>query len=224
MWNLKESEKCISKRIIVCYVVFASFSSSTHSGIIIFIISFFQAFRCISYAVQEGNKNSTFFSKSDSISWSHYQWWIYLSANAAISVFRDHLEINALAISLPDKQHLINFANVNKHAVRLRGSLTTTQWLKIRKKVSLFFQKSPTFTSYQTIKVGDFWQKKYTLFDIFICPKIQLWFPEKIVDYFWVKNSWKCCDFVKIEFLDKNLTFRIVWKKWDFSKNFKHRV
>ena len=145
MWNLKESEKCISKRIIVCYVVFASFSSSTHSGIIIFIISFFQAFRCISYAVQEGNKNSTFFSKSDSISWSHYQWWIYLSANAAISVFRDHLEINALAISLPDKQHLINFANVNKHAVRLRGSLTTTQWLKLRKKDSLFFQKSPTF-------------------------------------------------------------------------------
>ena len=26
-----------------------------------------------------------------------------------------------------------------------------------------------------------------------------------------VKNSWKCWGFVKIEFLDKNLTFRIVW-------------
>ena len=26
----------------------------------------------------------------------------------------------------------------------------------------------------------------------------------------WVKNSWKCWGFVKIEFLDKNLTFRIV--------------
>ena len=26
----------------------------------------------------------------------------------------------------------------------------------------------------------------------------------------WVKNSWKCWNFVKIEFLDKNLTFRIV--------------
>ena len=78
-----------------------------------------------------------------------------------------------------------------------------------------------------------------TLFEIFIfCPKIQLWFPEKIVDFFgwktrenvvildflavdnfdftrkivkkiWVKNSWKCWGFVKIEFLD-NLTFRIV--------------
>ena len=35
-----------------------------------------------------------------------------------------------------------------------------------------------------------------TLFEIFIFgPKIQLWFPEKIVDYIWVKNSWKCCGF-----------------------------
>ena len=76
-----------------------------------------------------------------------------------------------------------------------------------------------------------------TLFEIFIfCPKIQLWFSEKIVDFFGenvvvldflavdnfdftrkivkkirVKNSWKCWGFVKIEFLDKNLTFRIVW-------------
>ena len=72
------------------------------------------------------------------------------------------------------------------------------------------------------------------MFEIFIfCPKIQLWFPEKIVDFFWVKNSWnvvvwdflavdnfdftrkivkknlaksswKCSGFVKIEFLEKN--------------------
>ena len=42
---------------------------------------------------------------------------------------------------LPDKQHLINFANVNKHAVRLRGSLTTTQWLKITRKRSNFLYK-----------------------------------------------------------------------------------
>ena len=77
----------------------------------------------------------------------------------------------------------------------------------------------------------------YTLFEIFIfSPKIQLWFPEKIVDFLgwktrenvavldflavdnfdftrkivkeiWMKNSWKCFGFVKIEFLDKNLTF-----------------
>ena len=81
-----------------------------------------------------------------------------------------------------------------------------------------------------------------TLFEIFIfCPKIPLWFLDKIVEYFewktrenvvvldflavdnfdftrkivkkiWVKNSWKCWGFVIIEFLDKNLTFRIVWK------------
>ena len=80
-----------------------------------------------------------------------------------------------------------------------------------------------------------------TLFEIFIfCPKIQLWFPEKMVNFFGVKNSQKCCSFglfscwqlwfhekdcqknlveklvkmlgfcLKIEFLDKNLTFPIV--------------
>ena len=80
-----------------------------------------------------------------------------------------------------------------------------------------------------------------TLFEIFIfCPKIQLWFHEKIVDFFgaknswkccgfglfscwqlwfhekncrkkiWMKNSWKCWGFVKIVFLEKKLTFRIV--------------
>ena len=42
-------------------------------------------------------------------------------------------------------------------------------------------------------------------FELISCS--QLWFHEK---KFWVKNSWKCWCFVKIEFLDKNLTFRIV--------------
>ena len=35
-------------------------------------------------------------------------------------------------------------------------------------------------------------------------------FTRKIVKKIWVKNLWKCLGFVKIEFLDKNLTFRIV--------------
>ena len=34
-----------------------------------------------------------------------------------------------------------------------------------------------------------------------------------------MKNSWKCWDFVKIEFLDKNLTFRIVcFTAWKLEK------
>jgi len=37
---------------------------------------------------------------------------------------------------------------------------------------------------------------------------------EKLSKKFWVKNSWKCWDFVKIEFLDKNLTFRKVCIIW----------
>ena len=89
----------------------------------------------------------------------------------------------------------------------------------------------------------------HTLFEIFIfCPKIHLWFPEKIVDFLGgkicdnvvvldfladdnfdftrkivkKKFGWKTREnvggFVKIEFLDKNLTFRIVWN-WKKSKN-----
>ena len=37
----------------------------------------------------------------------------------------------------------------------------------------------------------------------------------------WVKNSWKCWGFVKIEFLDKNLTFRIVC---DSESTFTYKV
>ena len=37
-------------------------------------------------------------------------------------------------------------------------------------------------------------------------------FTRKIVKKIWVKNSWECLGFVKIEFSDKNLAFRIVWK------------
>ena len=38
-------------------------------------------------------------------------------------------------------------------------------------------------------------------------------FTRKIVKRIWVKNSWKCWGFVKIDFLDINLTFQIVWVK-----------
>ena len=34
---------------------------------------------------------------------------------------------------------------------------------------------------------------------------------EKLSKKIWMKNSWKCWGLVKIEFLYKNLTFRIVW-------------
>ena len=52
-------------------------------------------------------------------------------------------------------------------------------------------------------------------FGLFHC--WQLWFHEKNCQKKnWVKNSWKCCGFVKIEFLEKNLTFRIVCMIWWF--------
>ena len=68
----------------------------------------------------------------------------------------------------------------------------------------------------------------HTLFEIFIfCPKIQLWFPEKIVDFIWVKNSWKCCGFGRFScwqlwFHEKNCQkknlVKISWKCWGFVK------
>ena len=67
-----------------------------------------------------------------------------------------------------------------------------------------------------------------TLFQIFIfSPKIQLWFPMKIVDFLGVKNSWKCCGFGlfscwQLWFHEKNCQIFLVknsWKCWGFVKN-----
>ena len=56
-----------------------------------------------------------------------------------------------------------------------------------------------------------------TLFEIFIfCPKSQLWFPVKIVDFL-LKNSWKCCGFGlfscwQLWFHEKNCQKNLGWK------------
>ena len=64
---------------------------------------------------------------------------------------------------------------------------------------------SPKFT--QKFK---FFCVKCTLFQIFIfCPKIQLWFPEKIGDFFGVIYSWKCCGFKLFS----------CWQLWFHEKN-----
>ena len=73
------------------------------------------------------------------------------------------------------------------------------------------------------------------LFEIFIfCPKIQLWFSERIVDFFGVKNSWKCCGFGlfscwQLWFHEKNCQKNLGWKtremlgfcqNWIFGQKF----
>ena len=51
---------------------------------------------------------------------------------------------------------------------------------------------------------------KATLFEIFnFCPKIQLWFLEKMSIFFWVKISWKCCGFGLFS----------CWQHWFHEKN-----
>ena len=56
-------------------------------------------------------------------------------------------------------------------------------------------------------KIG--WKTRENAGDLYYSAVDNFDFTRKIVKKNWVKNSWKC--FVKIEFLDKNLTFRIVW-------------
>ena len=75
-------------------------------------------------------------------------------------------------------------------------SLTQPFQLKIIYAFSgskFFWNRSKSLKLEQKSKIENTF---YTLFEIFIfCPKIQLWFPEKIVDFLGVKNSWKCCGF-----------------------------
>ena len=79
----------------------------------------------------------------------------------------------------------------------------------------------------------DWFHLQRTLFEIFIfCPKIQLWFPDKIVDFFW---GWKTreivvvLDFLAVDNFDftrkivkkKNSGEKLV-KKFDFSNSVYH--
>ena len=74
-----------------------------------------------------------------------------------------------------------------------------------------FFCELKKCNAYNTVKLVQFIHE-CTLFEIFIfCPKFNFHFPRKLSIFLGVKNSWKCWGFVKIEFLDKNLTFIIVW-------------
>ena len=63
-----------------------------------------------------------------------------------------------------------------------------------------------------------------------VCPKIQLWFPEKIFAFFGVKNSRKCCGFGlfscwQLWFHEKNLGEKLVkmlrfCQNWIFGQKF----
>ena len=67
--------------------------------------------------------------------------------------------------------------------------------LDFPRKLSIFFSVKNSWKCYG--------------FGLFSCR--QLWYHEKNCHKkIWVKNSWKCWGSVKIEFLDKNLTFRIL--------------
>ena len=69
-----------------------------------------------------------------------------------------------------------------------------------------FLSKNSTLISRENCRI--FWVK-----NLWRCFGLGLfYFTRKIVKKIWVKNSWSWC-FVKIEFLDKNFTFRVVWVK-----------
>ena len=86
--------------------------------------------------------------------------------------------------------------------------LLEKSWISHKSIKSLGPKKKPGLTK----------RVMYTLFEIFIfCPKIHFWFPEKIVDFFWVKKSWKCCGFGlyscwQLWFHEKNCQKKFGWK------------
>ena len=81
------------------------------------------------------------------------------------------------------------------------------------------YAKSRTQSRWKTINtssvVSNVIKTKIRLFvknfqvSLFFSAKIQLWFPEKIVDFFGVKNSWKCCGFGLFS----------CWQLWFHEKN-----
>ena len=107
-------------------------------------------------------------------------------------------------------------------------------WKTCENVVVMEFLTVDNFDFTRKIVKKNCWVKnswKYCGFGLFTC--WQLWFHEKncqrktrenvvVLDFLHVNNfdftrkivkkkfGWKCCGFVKIEFLDKNLTFRIV--------------
>ena len=87
--------------------------------------------------------------------------------------------------------------------------------------IFIFLSKNSTLISQEKLS-KIFWVKnswKCCGFGLFSC--WQLWFHEKNCQKIRLKNSWKCWGFVKMEFLDKNLNFRIVcsqrkiWNSWN---------
>ena len=80
--------------------------------------------------------------------------------------------------------------------------------LNLTKKV--LGEKNPCLFLAKIKATINFFLLSFTLFEIFIfCPKIQLWFLEKIVEFFGVKNSWKCCGFGLFT----------CWQLWFHEKN-----
>ena len=77
-------------------------------------------------------------------------------------------------------------------------------------KFTWFFMVRNGVGSLRSYSIFGVWKSLNTLFEIFIFViKIQLWFPEKIVDFLWVKNSWKCCGFGLFS----------CWQLWFHEKN-----
>ena len=88
-----------------------------------------------------------------------------------------------------------------------RGGRATTRLQKLRKFAKPHIHFFDVLVNYAHILLHNFRQQQTvvhqsqymhlsTLFEIFnFCPKIQLWFTDKIIHFWGVKNSWKYCGF-----------------------------
>ena len=94
-------------------------------------------------------------------------------------------------------------------------------WIVVQRKKYLYHILIPNQTHWDLWKFTNvlLWKINATTFShcsksSFFVQKFNFDFTRKIVKKSCVKNSWKCWGFVKIEFLDKNLTFRKVCIIW----------
>ena len=140
---------------------------------------------------------------------------------------KEHLSIReklTLMLDTIDKKSAV----LNPNNRKFKSKKISVQCLKISQKCLIWAKVTKNWLDDVYVR------NMITLFEIFIfCPKIQLWFPDNIVDFFGVKNSWKCCGFGLFccwqlwfheKNLDKNLDKKLVkmlgfYQNWIFGEN-----
>ena len=111
-----------------------------------------------------------------------------------------------------------NFSNVLGYASYASNEMRETRELHIICQATQFWHHLHNLTWNELLlsfllplTFEEEWLKTHCSKSSFFVQKLKFDFPRKLSNL-WVKNSCKCWGFVKIDFLDNNMTFGIVWK------------